>query len=176
MVEELKEVTECGDLSDVAPAAASSGIRTTAIIRADGLLHEAPSQGWFLVAERPDGYCLIDSPLKPDWQHGGWFEADFKTRWDDSRTPARLYLEAHQILHEELDEAEHEDFERQWAAGTSTIDPAKADYAGEQCMRFSYDVSEGKFTRLTAEYTEGACEPAPKPRHHKSTKAKGASQ
>lgn len=95
----------------------------------------------YLVAQYPEGWCLVDVVL--DWnQRPGYVENDFHIRWEPRADGARLHLQAHRVLHEPLDQAAEE---------------GASDVSYEHCDRYVYDVSQGRFTRADQEKKEGAC-------------------
>lgn len=150
----LSEVTSCGTLDNQEAAPPQSGILETSVVRAEGLLEDTPSEGWFLVAQREDGFCLIDSLLDPNIPLSGWFDVDFRFVWNVTHKPTRFYVAAHQILHDELDPVKNDGDDM--AHDGETNEPS---YAYELCARYAFDVSNGEFTRKDSQQRAGPCMP-----------------
>lgn len=96
----------------------------------------------YLVAELGTGWCLVDVVLGWNQRHG-YVDSDFSTRWEPGANGPRLHLRAHRVMHEPLD--------READEGTS-------DVSYEHCDRYVYELSSGRFVRVSSETREGACE------------------
>jgi hypothetical protein len=128
------------------PAPGGSGvIGTAALDMIAGPEMMAAFGGSYLVAELPEGYCLVDVAL--DWtQRHGSFETDFRTRWEAHDGRFRFHVDAHRVMHEPLDREDQE---------------STSDGSGEHCVRSVYEVSGGRFTRVRRESQRGPCAAAP---------------
>ena len=102
----------------------------------------------YLVADFPEGSCLVDTVL--DWERRvGYFDTDFQTRWEAAPGGFRFYVDGHRVTHEPVDrDAEEEDM---------------SDVTSDYCDRTVYEVVNGRFTRLTHKSAPGTCERNPKP-------------
>jgi hypothetical protein len=94
----------------------------------------------YLVAEYPEGTCLVDVLLDWDQRRSG-FDTDFKTRWETTPSGLRLHVLAHRVMHDELDEGSK----------------PGADVTGNQCERYVYEVRDGKFQRISHDSRVGPC-------------------
>ena len=98
----------------------------------------------YLVAELPQGACLVD--VVHDWDMSpSYAETALETRWESTSSAARLQVQSRRIIHEPLDEEESE-------AGVS-------DVFSDYCEHRTYDVGDGKLTRVAQSSTAGACPP-----------------
>jgi hypothetical protein len=96
----------------------------------------------YLVARVGEGWCLVDNVL--EWElHRSYFETDFSMRWEPAASGSRLFVEAHRIGHESLDQEE-------LASGES-------DVTSETCRRLVYEVSSGRVTRVSESSKPGTC-------------------
>ena len=126
-----------------APAPEGTGV---AAMAAANLLASEDMRAMFgasyLVARLESGWCLVDNVL--EWElHRSYFETDFVMRWEPAPGGFRLFVQAHRIGHESLDKEE-------LASGES-------DVTSEVCNRFVYDVSGGRFTRVSDSSSPGGC-------------------
>jgi hypothetical protein len=116
------------------------------------MLHGSPFDAWFLVAEYPEGYCVIDSLIDPEWPRGGYISADFTFGWSKTaENPAKLETFAHMAYHEPMDEDEVEHANPAFG-GEDGIDVA---YHG--CFHYRFEVRDGRFQRVLADWKERPC-------------------
>jgi hypothetical protein len=124
-----------------------SGVRSTAFVSMSGEVNEYPMEGWYLVAEYPTGFCLIDQILVPS-QKRSTFETDFETAWSREVSPFRFRVQSHRVTYIELDEAEADE-------GVSNV-------GYEECEQVEYEVKRGVFSQANELGKKGPCgSPAP---------------
>jgi len=98
----------------------------------------------YLVAELPQGACLVD--VVHDWDMSpSYAETALETRWESTPSGARLQVQSRRIIHEPLDDEE--------------LDQGVSDVFSDYCERLSYDVVGGKLTRVAQSSNEAACPP-----------------
>jgi hypothetical protein len=124
------------------PAPAASGVTQIAMVEmVAGPDSRIAYDASYLVAEYTEGWCLVDVVL--GWnQRRGFVENDFQPRWEPHPNGLRLHLQSHRVLHEPLDQAAEE--------GTS-------DVSYEHCNRYVYELSAGRFTRISEQVAAGVC-------------------
>lgn len=92
-----------------------------------------PSHAAYLFVRGDSGWCPGHELLAPQWNHGGYCEADFSFEWTVDRAGDdgnRLYVTSSRVCHMPLDQEEI-------AAGES-------DVASQGCSRKSFDLVDGR--------------------------------
>lgn len=128
------------------PAPPASGVRATSFLDVvageDGAMQLGAS---YLVAELPEGRCIVDAVLS--WA-GSHSDTELSARWDTSaESPARLHVRAHRTTFTVLEQEE-------LARGESNV-------MSEICARRSYAVAGGRFTLVEHSEAPGTCAVAP---------------
>jgi hypothetical protein len=96
----------------------------------------------YLVATRAHGSCLVD--VVHGWdRHSLTPDTSFVAEWRPAAHGFRLDVRSRQVLHEALDQEE-------LASGES-------DVRSDDCVRITYDVAAGRFTRVSESTAEGDC-------------------
>jgi hypothetical protein len=96
----------------------------------------------YLVADLPEGSCLID--LVHDWDaRPGYVETQLEARWQAHGEGFRSSVRSRRIEHEPLDGSES-------AAGVS-------DVRSDACRSLAYDVTDARFVRVSEHDTLGPC-------------------
>jgi hypothetical protein len=153
----MTSLDECRELTDISPAPEASGLRSTALVQVEATIDKVPAQGWLLVAQRPEGLCLIDSPLEPAATLGGYYRADFQYSWSAEARPLTFRLQAQERRYQMLDEEEVDESERA-AQSDESDESEEPGLADQTCVRYAYAVIDGRFTRTSASETEGPCD------------------
>ena len=138
--ETVSMVERCGDPVASIAAPSGSALSSVMIVNVVGELGEVPAEGSYLVAQRPDGLCLVDRVLTMEWYHGGHFETDFDLQFSDAQ---HLTVRAHRLKRVPLDQQQ----------------PAEkgADIDWEACDQLQYERSDAGLRRTQARSEEGAC-------------------
>ena len=101
----------------------------------------------YLVADFADGACLVDEVFGWD-RHSLYPDTTFHAEW--APRGQRVSVRSRQILHEALDQEE--------------LATEESDVRSDYCQRITYDVVDGRFTRVADSSTEGSADDCEGPR------------